>query len=114
MILLSLAAAAVPAVAGLLTPLGLRPDQLENLLIRPLASLLLRRDYHIIHSFTVARDGRAVLLAGQSMSGKTTTGLALLGAGWEFLGNDAALLQMRPDGVYALPFPGCRGYGRTR
>ena len=109
LLLLSLDAAASPAVTGFVTPQALRPDWLENILVQALPPLLRRRGYYMLHGFAVARQGQAALLVGQSHSGKTTTGLALLHAGWEFLGNDTVVLQERADGVYALPFPGRPG-----
>jgi hypothetical protein len=109
LLLLSLAEAASPAVTGFVTPQALRPDWLENILVQALPPLLRRRGYYMLHGFALVRSGRAILLVGQSHSGKTTTGLALLRAGGAFLSNDTVVLQDRPEGIYALPFPGRPG-----
>jgi hypothetical protein len=39
-------------------------------------------------------------------SGKTTTGLSLLNAGWKLLSNDSPLLTLREDQVHVLSYPG--------
>jgi hypothetical protein len=109
LLLLSLAAGAFPAVSGFVTPAALHPERLENIVARLSPPLLRRRGYHALHGFAAARNGRAVLLVGQSHSGKTTAGLTLLHAGWSFLSNDVALLQERAEGIYVLPFPGLPG-----
>jgi hypothetical protein len=55
-------------------------------LIRPALHLALaRRDAVAVHSASVEMDGRAVLVAGWSESGKTETALALMEAGARFL-----------------------------
>jgi hypothetical protein len=65
-------------------------------LVRPAMHVgLMRRDAVAVHSAAVEMDGRAVLIAGWSESGKTETALALLEAGarfvsdkWSVLGTD--------------------------
>jgi hypothetical protein len=91
---------------GVIAPACLLHGFLEDMTITSLAPLLRRRGYYLIHAFSLSRHGRALLLSGPTGCGKTTSGLALLRAGWSYLGNDVALLQQRPDGVYALPMPG--------
>jgi hypothetical protein len=55
-------------------------------LVRPALQLgLLARDAVAVHSATVDVDGRAILVAGWSESGKTETALALVEAGGSFL-----------------------------
>lgn len=97
--------------AGLLTAEGvmqveaLGNGRFEDITYTSLAPLLRRRGYFLLHAFAAAREGQAILLVGASGSGKTTSGLSLLLAGWELLSNDVVLLQARPDSVYALPTP---------
>lgn len=96
------------SLLGWLTPALLQSGRFEDLLWVSLASLLRQKGLFLVHGFAAAspRSPQTILLVGRSGSGKTTTGLALLQAGWFYLGNDVVLLQARPDGVYALPTPG--------
>lgn len=59
---------------------------------------LRRRGLHLIHASAIGLQGRAALLAGQSGAGKTTTMLACVAAGLDFLGDDTTLVQRAPDG----------------
>jgi hypothetical protein len=61
----------------------------------------------LLHGATVARSGEAVVLAGVSGSGKSTTALACLDAGLDFLGDDACLVDPGERRVYSL-------YGRAK
>jgi hypothetical protein len=76
---------------------------LEDVIAMGLTALLRRRHLFLIHAFAAAWDGRALLLVGGIGSGKTTTGISLLRAGWKLLSNDSPLLA---DGVMALAYPG--------
>ncbi len=79
----------------------------EDVLLISLAPLYRRRGWFPLHAFAaLAPDGRAALITGQMGSGKTTTGLALLSAGWKLLSNDSPLLSMRDDLVCVLAYPG--------
>ena len=79
----------------------------EDVLLISLAPLYRRRGWFPLHAFAaLAPGGRAALITGQMGSGKTTTGLALLSAGWKLLSNDLPLLSMRNDLVYVLAYPG--------
>ena len=93
---------------GWLTPGLLDSGRFEDLFWVAVAPLLRQRGLFLVHGFAAAspNQSQTILLVGRSGSGKTTTGLALLQAGWPYLGNDVVLLQSRPDGVYALPTPG--------
>lgn len=59
---------------------------------------LRRAGLHLIHASAIASHGRAVLIAGQSGAGKTTTMLTCVAAGFEFLGDDSTLIQRTPAG----------------
>jgi hypothetical protein len=72
-------------------------------LVRPaMQQSLHRRDAVAVHSATVELDGRAVLIAGWSESGKTETALALMEAGAGFLSDKWTVLGI--DGE-ASAFP---------
>ncbi len=90
---------------GVVTPESFGNGRFEDVTFTSLAPLLRRHGFFLLHAFAAAREGRAALLVGASGSGKTTTGLSLLLSDWELLSNDVVLLQMRPDGVYALAMP---------
>lgn len=75
------------------------------LLTLSLLELLKRHSLFGIHAAGAARDGRAVLFAGTSGSGKSTVALALLLAGWSFLGDDLAFLRSTDGEIELLAFP---------
>ena len=57
----------------------------------------------LVHAAAVALNGEAVLLAGRSGSGKSTSSLACMAAGFEFLGDDYCLVTLDPvPGVHGL------------
>lgn len=79
----------------------------EDVLMITLAPLYRRRGWFPLHAFAaLAPDGRAALITGDIGSGKTTTGLALLNAGWKLLSNDSPLLQLVDGRVEVLAYPG--------
>jgi hypothetical protein len=59
-------------------------------------------DEHVqfVHSGLVARVGHGALLAGGGGAGKSTTSLACLRAGLDFLGDDFIGLEEQPDGSF--------------
>lgn len=88
---------------------------LEDVLAIALSPHLRRRGLFLIHAFAAAtshqRERRAVLIVGPVGAGKTTTGLALLAAGWKLLANDAPILRAPGD---VLAYPGLlAGYPDT-
>lgn len=61
--------------------------------------LLGQRHVAAVHAACVARDGRGILLAGQSCAGKSTLAWACARAGWTYLSDDATwLLADSPAG----------------
>lgn len=52
-----------------------------------------------IHAAGIAREGRALLLLGDSGSGKTTTALALAERGWNLVGDDRCFLYRDAAGT---------------
>jgi hypothetical protein len=71
---------------------------------KPLARLLLEwhndQDVQVIHTGLVARDGKGVLFAGRSGSGKTTSSLACISAGFDYLGEDYVALERQQCGPF--------------
>ena len=71
---------------------------------KPLSSLLSvwhrDQDVHLIHAGLISRRGGGILIAGPGGSGKSTTTLACMCAGFDYLGDDYCGLQERPDGSF--------------
>ncbi len=79
---------------------------LEDLLAIGLSPHLRRRGLFLLHAFAAAPPGHdsAVLIVGDIGAGKTTTGLALLHAGWKLLSNDSPILAAGdPPRVWSYP-----------
>jgi len=89
-----------------LTVHALQPRRLEDIVFGSLAPLLRRRGVYLIHAFAAAKGNKAILLAGESGSGKSTTGLCLVRQGWAYLANDVVFLKEHEGIVEAWPTPG--------
>ena len=102
---------AAGATTGELTPAALTTHGVfEDLLAISLSPHLRRRGLYLLHAFAAApasgpAAGRAALITGDIGAGKTTTGLALLHAGWRLLSNDSPILASG-DQVRVLAYPG--------
>jgi hypothetical protein len=59
------------------------------------------RGIQVIHAALVAKAGRGILLPGRGGAGKTTSALACLLAGFEYLGDDYVGLERLDDGAFA-------------
>ena len=70
-----------------------------------LGELLRRRGRFPLHAAALAAGGQGLLLAGRSGAGKSTLALALLRAGFGFLGDDGCFLAPEPGGVRVLALP---------
>jgi hypothetical protein len=70
-----------------------------------LAELLKRHGLYMAHAAGLSLDGQGLLIAGASGVGKTTLTIALLRAGFGFLGDDTLFLCVRDQGLRALAFP---------
>lgn len=64
--------------------------------------LAARRPYLIFHAAALARGGAGVMLVGASGSGKSTLTAALAAEGWDYLGDEFALLD--PHTLELHPF----------
>lgn len=62
-------------------------------------------DRAFLHAAALERDGEVVVLAGESMAGKTTLAAALLAEGFRFLGDDIIPLSLHEDSLEPCPFP---------
>lgn len=76
---------------------------LEDLIAISLSPHLRRRGYFLIHALAAAWRGRALLLVGGIGAGKTTTGMALLNAGWQLMSNDSPIVTAAAQ---VLSYPG--------
>jgi hypothetical protein len=71
----------------------------------PLVELLKRRGLYSVHAAGLCRGGRGLVLPGTSGAGKSTLTIALVRAGFGFLGDDTLFLAQRPEGLRLLAFP---------
>jgi len=71
----------------------------------PLIEILKRRRRFSLHAAGLCVNGRALLFPGTSGSGKSTLTIALLRAGFGFLGDDMIFLTPEPEGLRVLAFP---------
>jgi len=69
-------------------------------LTRPLVMWHNDRNVHVIHAGLVSRNEQGVLFAGRSGSGKSTSTLACLCAGFNYLSEDFVGLQRLKDGSF--------------
>ncbi len=68
----------------------------------PLAALLFQRGIVAWHAATAVRDGQAVVLAGDSATGKSTLLAALLARGWAMLGDELAPVTVDGSGAVTV------------
>ncbi|HZD10698.1 MAG TPA: hypothetical protein VE553_05085, partial [Candidatus Binatia bacterium] len=94
------------SATGIVTPDLLRLGGLEDVTYTSLAPLLRRRAVFLTHAAAVGTGAGALLLVGPTHSGKTTTGLALVLAGWKHLASDVVVLSHATGDVLAYPTSG--------
>jgi HprK-related kinase A len=61
------------------------------------------RHFLLLHAATVEKGGKALILTGESGSGKSTMSAVLMCQGWRLLGDEFALVD--PDSGLIHPFP---------
>ncbi len=61
------------------------------------------RHYLLLHAATVAKGDKAIILTGESGSGKSTMSAVLMSEGWRFMGDEFALVD--PETGMLHPFP---------
>lgn len=90
--------------SGVIVPQTLNaPGLLEDVIAIGLSPHLRRRELYLVHALAASYKERAVLLVGDIGAGKTTTGMALMAAGWRLLSNDSPLISPRAE---VLSYPG--------
>lgn len=82
------------------------PDSLiEYLFHLVLSELLRRRGLYTIHATALEKNGRGILIPGNSGRGKTTSFISLLRSGYRYLSDDHPLFRDAGGHVELLPFP---------
>jgi hypothetical protein len=71
----------------------------------PFLEVLKRRGRYSLHAAGLCLNGRGLIFPGTSGSGKSTLTLALVRAGFGFLGDDTLFLTQDHEGVQVLAFP---------
>jgi HprK-related kinase B len=74
------------------------PMQLLNLVSSAYGQRLRELGYAALHASCVARRGQALVFAGNSGSGKSSTALAAMESGCDFVSNDRTFLRRAGDG----------------
>jgi hypothetical protein len=72
-----------------------------------LAAIGLQRGVLVLHAATLARNGRAIAIAGPAGTGKSTLAGALCRLGFELMSDDVAVIEM-PDRAAIAVFGGVR------
>jgi hypothetical protein len=85
-------------------PHGLTPRDAEEYLLGPVFGLILRlRGFSCLHASAVVANSRAILLAGDSGAGKSTTAAAMAERGHAILSDDLVPIVRSGDRHVALP-----------
>lgn len=90
--------------SGVIVPQTLNtPGLLEDIIAIGLSPHLRRHGLYLVHAFAASYREKVALLVGDIGAGKTTTGMALLAAGWKLLSNDSPLVSAAGE---ILSYPG--------
>jgi len=98
--------AAGRALAILTPQLAMRPDLVSGWLLNTVfLNLLTAGGLAMLHATCLLRNGRAVLLIGAHNTGKSTTALSLVLAGYSLLSDSQVYLANGQDSVQLMGFP---------
>lgn len=89
----------------LIKPQTMQESLIEYLVHLALIELLRRRGLYTIHATALEKNGRGVLIPGNSGRGKTTSFISLLRSGYRYLSDDHPLIRETGDHIELLPFP---------
>lgn len=89
----------------LIQPQRMPASLIEYLFHLVLIELLRRRGLYTIHATALEKNGRGILIPGNSGRGKTTSFISLLRSGYRYLSDDHPLFRDAGDHVELLPFP---------
>lgn len=80
------------------------PKSMQELFMLSLLWLFRKHGLYGVHGNALERNGRGILIAGDSGSGKSTTAISLIKQGWNYLSDDVTLLKQDSGVVKALAF----------
>jgi hypothetical protein len=89
----------------LIRPQEMTASLIEYLFHLALIELLRCRGLYTIHATALEKDGKGVLIPGNSGRGKTTSFISLLRAGYRYLSDDHPFIRDAGTHVNLLPFP---------
>jgi hypothetical protein len=89
----------------LIKPETMHTNLIEYLFHLALIELIRRRGLYTIHATALEKNGRGVLIPGNSGRGKTTSFISLLRSGYRYLSDDHPLIRDAGTHVEVLPFP---------
>ncbi|MDH4251712.1 MAG: hypothetical protein OEV27_11025 [Nitrospira sp.] len=89
----------------LIKPRTMHESLIEYLFHLALIELMRRRGLYTIHATALEKNGRGILIPGNSGRGKTTSFISLLRSGYRYLSDDHPLLRDAGTHVDLLPFP---------
>ncbi len=76
-----------------------------RILTGAVAPLVEQRAFAVMHGALVARNGKGIMLAGDSFAGKSTLAYACARTGWTYLSDDSALMVRNRDDRYTVGDP---------
>lgn len=80
-------------------------NRLQLIVVEPVRERLAKLGYLALHAGAASKNGTAVLLLGDSRSGKSTLSSKLASEGWAFHGDDIVFIRPTDDGFELAPMP---------